>query len=153
MKPWVFDGFSTFFPQKIACKKHRFFLGIIRQCINLYKQQMGHNNMKKLFSILALSFLVFCSNKAQERKIKAVKLGLSMFGVESSEYPSVNCFLDFEQDSGSCLASYDDPRKKNYQYHLTKQDIRTVSALLEKTDLSLLKKEYEIKMTDQRHRL
>jgi hypothetical protein len=74
---------------------------------------------------------------------------LSAFGVESNNLPSIDVFIDFSADSSYCKKWYYDPKYKDSVYSLSKAEMLIIASLLEKSDLSKLKKEYSVSKTDQ----
>jgi hypothetical protein len=74
---------------------------------------------------------------------------LSAVGVESDHFPSIDVFIDFSADSSYCRKWYYDPKYKDSVYRLSKAEMLIIASLIEKSDLSKLKKEYAVGKTDQ----
>jgi len=74
---------------------------------------------------------------------------LSAFGVESDHFPSIDAYIDFSADSSYCRKWYYDPKYKDSVYRLSKAEMLIIASLIEKSDLSKLKKEYAVGKTDQ----
>ena len=82
-------------------------------------------------------------------KVQRMEMHLSAFGVESDRFPSIDVYIDFSADSSYCRKSYYDPQYKDSVYRLTRAEMLIISSLIEKSDLSKLKKEYSVSKTDQ----
>jgi hypothetical protein len=116
--------------------------------------------MRYLYTIL-IFFLVSCSSaeithlnlvprsSTPTSKVQRIEMHLSAFGVESNHFPSIDVFIDFSADSSYCRKWYYDPKYKDSIYHLSKVEMLIISSLIEKSDLSKLKKEYTVSQTDQ----
>ena len=117
--------------------------------------------MRYLYTIL-IFFLVSCSSAeithlnlvprsstAPTSKVQRMEMHLSAFGVESDRFPTIDVYIDFSADSSYCRKSYYDPKYKDSVYRLTKAEMLIISSLIEKSDLSKLKKEYSVGKTDQ----
>lgn len=74
---------------------------------------------------------------------------LSAFGVESDDFPSIETYVDFINDSSNCTKTYYNPAFKGSTYKLSHEEIKKVLELLQNSDLSKLKKEYSVSKTDQ----
>ena len=117
--------------------------------------------MRYLYTIL-IFFLVSCSSAeithlnlvprsstAPTSKVQRMEMHLCAFGVESDRFPTIDVYIDFSADSSYCRKSYYDPKYKDSVYRLTKAEMLIISSLIEKSDLSKLKKEYSVGKTDQ----
>src|SRR5688572_32207436 len=103
-----------------------------------------------LINILLLNFCTPSSqSNIQKTSISKVEMHLSAFGVESDDFPSIEAYVDFTNDSSSCIKSYYNPAFKGSTYELSHQEIRQVLELLQNSDLNKLKKEYSVDKTDQ----
>lgn len=74
---------------------------------------------------------------------------LSAFGVESNDFPSIDCFIDFTADSCTCNKSYYNPAFKPSTYKLSSAEIKTIYGLLQRSELDKLETHYRVPMTDQ----
>lgn len=117
--------------------------------------------MRYLYTII-IFFLVSCSSAeitnrnyvprsstTSASRVQRVEMHLSAFGVESDHFPSIDVFIDFSADSSYCRKWYYDPKYKDSVYSLSKAEMLIIASLIEKSDLSKLKKEYKVGETDQ----
>ena len=81
--------------------------------------------------------------------ISKLEMHLSAFGVESDDFPSIDVYVDFLNDSSNCHKWYYDPKHKDSTYHLTPGEIKKILSLLETTDLGKIKTDYTSQMSDQ----
>lgn len=88
-------------------------------------------------------------NLPSKDSILKLEMNLSAFGVEADDFPSITVFIDFTKDSSSCSTSYYNPAYKGRDYMLTKEEIKRVFDLLNKTDLTKLKTKYTCNKSDQ----
>jgi hypothetical protein len=105
--------------------------------------------------LLTIATLTSCNssrngniNSSKEYILK-IEMNLSAFGVESDDFPSIDAYVDFRNDSSNCNKSYYNPAYKGSIYYLSKNEIKNVLTLLERFDLEKLKKEYSVGSTDQ----
>src|ERR1044072_6598902 len=82
-------------------------------------------------------------------RVQRIEMHLSAFGVESDNFPSIDVFIDFSIDSSHCKKWYYNPKYKDSVYSLSKAEMLIIASLIEKSDLSKLKKEYTVGQTDQ----
>lgn len=99
--------------------------------------------------ITHLNLVPRSSTSTSTSKVQRIEMHLSAFGVESDHFPSIDVYIDFSADSSYCRKSYYDPKYKDSVYRLTKAEMLIISSLIEKSDLSKLKKEYTVGKTDQ----
>lgn len=76
-------------------------------------------------------------------------MNLSAFGVESDNFPTIAAYIDFVEDSSNCEKTYYNPAFKPSVYKLSGAELKQVLRLLNRADLSKLKKEYSVSKTDQ----
>jgi hypothetical protein len=88
-------------------------------------------------------------SKGQKIFILKIEMHLSAFGVESDNFPSIDAYVDFTNDSSKCTKSYYNPAFKVSIYKLTHEEIKKILELLQNSDLSKLKEEYSVNKTDQ----
>ena len=115
--------------------------------------------MRIRFYFLASTIFVLlsCSNaqtkpvskKSLTHSIAKIEMNLSAFGVESDNFPSIDVFIDFSNDSSICVKSFYDPEQRGSTYSLTKSEIDTIVKLLGSADLEKLKNEYKVDVPDQ----
>jgi len=101
---------------------------------------------------LALFLIIAAASSYQPKppkNIRALKMELSAFGVESDDLPSIACSIDFTNDSSYCKATFYNPQKKPYSYRILPAEMRTVLQKLEQVSLDKLKTEYRVSRTDQ----
>lgn len=115
--------------------------------------------MRYLYTII-IFFLLSCSSaeitnpnyvarSSATSRVQRIEMHLSAFGVESDNFPSIDVFIDFSTDSSHCKKWYYNPKYKDSVYSLSKAEMLIIASLLEKADLSKLKKEYHVGKTDQ----
>jgi hypothetical protein len=88
-------------------------------------------------------------SSAPASRAQRIEMHLSAFGVESDNFPSIDVFIDFSADSSYCKKWYYNPKYKDSVYSLSKAEMLIIASLIEKSDLSKLKKEYRVGETDQ----
>jgi len=81
--------------------------------------------------------------------ITKIEMNLNAFGVESDDFPSIQAFIDFRNDSSKCKRSYYNPAVKPSTYELSDKEIKKIIALWKHSDLKKLKREYTTPKTDQ----
>ncbi len=81
--------------------------------------------------------------------ILKLEMHLSAFGVESDDYPTIDAYINFENDSSRCDRSYYDPRFKPSSYTLDIGEIKLLEKILEGADLEKLRTKYTIGRSDQ----
>lgn len=115
--------------------------------------------MRYLYTII-IFFLLSCSSaeitkenyearSSSTSRVQRIEMHLSAFGVESDNFPFIDVYIDFSADSSHCKKWYYNPKYKDSVYSLSKAEMLIIASLLEKTDLSKLKKEYSVSKTDQ----
>jgi hypothetical protein len=106
--------------------------------------------------LLSLSFCITPqSNPSQSNLSKTnvddsiirVDMHLSAFGVESDDFPSIDCYIDFKNDSSRCFKSYYNPAHKPSTYRLSQIEMKKVLRLLQ--DVKKLKTNYAVSLPDQ----
>lgn len=107
--------------------------------------------MKIQVALVGILFLSFCdpSRRPQEISILKIEVHLSAFGVEADDFPSIDGYIDFTNDSSKLTKSYYNPDFKKSTYYLSKDEIKKAFLLLKNSDLSKLKKEYGTNRSDQ----
>jgi len=115
--------------------------------------------MKTNFIIVLILFLTLtnCTNSQtpsvatmpSHDSILKLEMNLSAFGVESDDFPSIKVFIDFTKNISSCSTTYYNPAYKGKEYRLSKNEIKIIADLLNKTDLSKLKSKYTCNKSDQ----
>ena len=115
--------------------------------------------MQRIFYIAALIITGFNSccfgqsnntNKIPAKdSIVKIEMNLSAFGVESDDFPSIEVYIDLNNDSSICNRSFFNPAYKNSTYFLSKDEIKKITTILMETDLEKLKKEYTVQASDQ----
>ncbi len=110
----------------------------------------------KLYIFLVIAGLNSCAssrygrpNKYSTEAVLKIEMNLSAFSVESDDYPSIDAFIDLQNDSSNCTKSFYNPAFKGSTYFLSKSEIRKISTFLEDFDLEKLKPEYKVLATDQ----
>ena len=88
-------------------------------------------------------------NIPSKDSILKLEMNLSAFGVEADDFPSIAVFIDFTKDSSFCTSSYYNPSYKGKEYNLSKEEIKRIADLLNKTDLAKLKTKYTCNKSDQ----
>ena len=78
-----------------------------------------------------------------------IDMNLSAFGVESDSFPSIQVYINFNNDSSTCIKSYYNPAIKGCVYQLSVTEIKEVLALLQSVDLAKLKENYTVGLSDQ----
>lgn len=125
-----------------------------------YRKSIGrlYNNMQRqfLFLLTAVLLFSFCSSTNDTAirpiltdSITRIEMHLSAFGVESDDFPSIDCFIDFTGDSSKCDKWFYNPAHKSSTYKLSNLAIAEVLKLLHSSDLENLKTEYRVSKTDQ----
>lgn len=115
--------------------------------------------MRYLYTII-MFFLISCSSaevtnrnyeprSSTSGKVQRIEMHLSAYGVESENFPFIDVFIDFSADSSYCKKRYYNRKLKDSVYSLSKAEMLIVASLIEKSDLSKLKKEYNSGKTDQ----
>jgi hypothetical protein len=116
--------------------------------------------MRYLYTIL-IFFLAGCSSaeithlnyvprsSAPASRVQRIEMHLNAFGVESDNFPGIDVFIDFSADSSYCKKWYYNPKFKDSVYSLSKAEMLIITSLIEKSDLSKLKKEYSNRKSDQ----
>ena len=116
--------------------------------------------MRYLYTII-IFFLLSCSSaeithlnlvprsNTLTSRVQRIEMHLSAFGVESDNFPSIDVFIDFSIDSSHCKKWYYNPKFKDSVYTLSKAEMLIIASLIEKSDLSKLKKEYSVGETYQ----
>ena len=114
--------------------------------------------MRYLYTII-IFFLLSCSSaeitnpnyeaRSSTGRVQRIEMHLSAFGVELDNFPSIDVFVDFTADSSHCKKWFYNPKYKDSVYSLSKAEMLIIASLIEKTDLSKLKKEYTVSKTDQ----
>ncbi len=106
--------------------------------------------------VLIAGFNCCCSHKNNIAKvtplqysITKLEMNLSAFGVESDDFPSIEVYVNFTNDSSNCKKSFYNPANKASVYSLSKNEIQQLREILMKTDLEKLKQEYTVQKTDQ----
>ena len=110
-----------------------------------------------ILSLIVVQNFIFCSpsqDSATTRSILAdsitkIEMNLSAFGVESDNFPSIEAYIDFVQDSSNCVKSYYNPDFKRSSYNLSSIEMKKVLELLRNSDFGKLKNEYKVSKTDQ----
>jgi len=102
-----------------------------------------------LISSLLLSFCIPALRNTQEISISKIDIHLSAFGVESDDFPSIEGYIDFTNESSQCTKSFYNPDFKGSTYQLSKEEIKKVLELLQSSDLNKIKKEYTSNISDQ----
>ena len=109
--------------------------------------------MMKFLLIIIVFLSIVSSSHSQEvalnNPVLKIKMALKAFGVESDDIPSIDAFIDFTTDSSICVKSFYHPDKKGGTYSLTKQEIKIIKELIEKINLSTVKKTYVYNVSDQ----
>src|ERR1700757_4004392 len=85
--------------------------------------------------------------KTNTNTITKVEMNLSVFGVESDDYPSIKVYINFEKDSSHCYKSYYNPAYKDSTYALTPAEIKNALALLKTINLQKCKKDFKVGKT------
>lgn len=107
---------------------------------------------------LLLTIFTFNNCKSQTGKtyeiqsldsVVKLEMNLSAFGVESDNFPTIDVYIDFAKDSGSCHKSYYNPKLKPSTYSLTSFELEEIKGLFKTTDFEKLKKEYTTNLSDQ----
>src|SRR5258708_4329150 len=100
------------------------------------------NQIILFVTLLTIISCTSSQNNSQKLTITKMEIHLSAFGVESDDFPSIEGFVDFANDTNSCMKSYYNPAYKSSTYKLSHIEINKVLELLQKVDLDKMKKEY-----------
>lgn len=111
----------------------------------------------KFYSFLVLHLLIVNFNCVAQKKqlnntidsVLKIEMKLSAFGVESDDFPSIEGEINFRKQTSIFKKSYYNPTYKDSIYSLRKEEIKTLYDLLQKSDLTKLKKEYKLNLSDQ----
>ncbi len=101
------------------------------------------------FRTLLTAALFIIALNCTAQKISKVEMHLSAFGVESDRWPNIDATIDFKKATSLSKVSYYHPDYKPFAYKLTEEEIAAVLRLLETTDLTKLKNNYSVSMSDQ----
>lgn len=82
-------------------------------------------------------------------RIVRIEMHLSAFGVESDDFPSIDAWLDFSQDTSLCVKSFYNPAYPGSTYSLTEAEMDAILALLRLEDLERLQPAYQVDRSDQ----
>ena len=85
----------------------------------------------------------------QYESITRIEMQLSAFGVESDDFPSIRAVVDLSQDTSFCVKSFYSSAFEGSTYSLSKNEMQSVRALLDPSDIENLKAEYSVSKTDQ----
>ena len=114
--------------------------------------------MKKLPILLWALLLYLGSNGCSQNTgvkqnvadpITRIDMNLSANGVESDNFPSIEGYINFQNNSSNFSRSYYDPSLKPSTYKLTDEEVKGILALFEKCDPKKLKSAYSVSRTDQ----
>lgn len=109
--------------------------------------------MNKIILLCFPLLISFCKPVSEQKTGKPtifkIEMHLSAFGVESDDFPSIEAYIDFTNDSSSCSRSYYNPAYKDSSYKLSHEEIKKVLELLQNSDLDKIKTEYTVGKTDQ----
>ncbi|MFB9078903.1 hypothetical protein ACFFLS_10610 [Flavobacterium procerum] len=102
--------------------------------------------------LLILSLCISCQKYSQKEirdnnsdSVIKVEMHLDGFGVEGDNFPSsIVGEIDFENKKSNFEKDYYDPSIKASTYVLSDKEIKTLFELIQKADLTKLKKEYSI---------
>lgn len=107
--------------------KHYCFLLIVILCISCQRDFQKDRNGNKLNSVIK------------------IKMYLDGFGVEGNNFPSsIDGEIDFQNKKSKFQKTYYDPSIKASTYCLNEKEIKTLFDLIQKTDLTILKKKYSV---------
>jgi hypothetical protein len=115
--------------------------------------------MRYFFTIIIFFFISCSSSEITNRnyeprsssqgRVQRIEMHLSAFGVESDNFPNIDVIIDLSADSSYCKKWYYNPKFKDSVYSLSKVEMLIIASLIEKSDLSKLKKEYSNRKSDQ----
>jgi len=111
--------------------KHYCFLLIVILCISCQRDSQKDRNGNKLNSVIK------------------IKMYLDGFGVEGNNFPSsIDGEIDFQNKKSKFQKTYYDPSIKASTYSLNDKEIKTLFDLIQKTDLTILKKNIQLVKID-----
>jgi hypothetical protein len=84
---------------------------------------------KRFYILLIFAFPFFSSSHSIYKNVSnidSVAFHLSAFGVESDNFPSIDAYINFDKYSSSCHKWFYNPKYKDSNYSLTKDEIESI---------------------------